>query len=269
MEVIDNVLIRLVEGINQKIEAVYMGQYYTAVKTKKIGLAFTYKSCFKVPHLCPPIRNAGNLCKLKAKNLAEYLRSSNTLEATIGLATINSLLPVPDEYASGNAIPLIVDLCRNRKVAMVGYFPFAERIQEVAADFFVTEKNRNADEESVCSEDVKHFIKRAEVRIITATTLINHSFDSIMEMSKNGFNALFGPTSPLTPELLKHNIDFIAGVLVEKEEHVIRSVCEGALVPQMKGLRPVCIAKDKSILKKLPEGDFINFLKKEYPKFQV
>ncbi|MFC1744332.1 Rossmann-like domain-containing protein [Candidatus Riflebacteria bacterium] len=268
VSVIDD-LLKNIPGTDERAKVLYMGLYYTGVKFRKLGLAFTYRSCFKVPHLCPPVRKAGSLLKLQALEMANYLKSENTLEASIGLAAVNSLLEIPEDLAYGNAIPLLMDICRGRDVAMVGYFPFAEKIREIAKTFFVTEKNRDADEGSVSKAEIKDFIKRAEIRIITGTTVINHSFDHIMSLCRNGFNILFGPSVPPTSILFKHNVDLLVPVTIENEKKVIRAICEPALVPQMEGLKTACMAKDKDILKRLPPGNFISFLKNRYPKFNV
>lgn len=57
--------------------------------SKRCGLA----SIFHEPHpYHRPVRNAGSLLELSALELAQYARSDNVLEASIGMAAINSLI---------------------------------------------------------------------------------------------------------------------------------------------------------------------------------
>jgi uncharacterized protein (DUF4213/DUF364 family) len=271
MIILQKLLKEIEPSANHPVEKIHMGVYYTAVKTIKMGMAFTYRSCFKVPHLCPQVRKSSKLHTLSAAELAEYILSDNTLEATIGLATINSLLPevTGPECRRCNLIPFLFDFCRNRRVAMVGYFPFAEKIRAVAGEFFVTDHNNQADEAAVSEQEIQEKIRNTEIRIITGTTLINHSFSTIMQYCRNGFNILFGPSVPPAALLLDAGINLLATVRVRDEAAVLNSIFQPAQVPQMRGLESICICREKDILQKIPEGDFIEFIRKSNPEFQV
>jgi len=251
---------------------VTMGLYWTAVESTRIGLAFTYRSCFLVPHLCPIVRSAGSLSGRSALELAELVRSENTLEATIGLAAINSLLPEPDaeKFRVGNAIPQIVDLCRDRDVAMVGYFPFAEKVREVARNFYITDKHKNAEEGDIAPEEIFKYFQRAQVRIITATTIINGSFDSIMEKcDETGINILFGPSVPATEAMFDHNIHILVPVKVSDPGLLMQSVREPAIVPQMQGLITGMMTRDEALMNSLPQGNFVGWLLGQEERYQA
>ncbi len=61
--------------------------------SKHCGLAST----FHEPHpYHGPVKNVGSLTGLSALELAQYARSDNVLEASIGLAAINSLICVDE-----------------------------------------------------------------------------------------------------------------------------------------------------------------------------
>ncbi|PKK89141.1 MAG: hypothetical protein CVV64_15655 [Candidatus Wallbacteria bacterium HGW-Wallbacteria-1] len=250
---------------------VTMGLYWTAVRTeKRIGLAFTYRSCFLVPHLCPIVRSAGMLSGRSAGELAELVRSTDTIEATIGLAAINSLLPESPEFRVGNAIPLIIDLCRGRDVAMVGYFPFAEKVREVASRFYITDKHKNAEEGDIAPEEIFNYFQKAEVRIITATTIINGSFDSIMEKcGGGGLNILFGPSVPATELMYEHNVHILVPVRVSDPELLMQSVREPAIVPQMQGMVTGMMTRDEELMKSLPPGNFVGYLLEQEERYQA
>jgi hypothetical protein len=80
---------------------VLMGAFWTAVVLDTYpphcGLASTLRG--EVHHEGAPIPQAGRLLRRSGRELAEWLRSPRTLEASIGMAALNALLEV--DWASG------------------------------------------------------------------------------------------------------------------------------------------------------------------------
>jgi uncharacterized protein (DUF4213/DUF364 family) len=79
--------------------------FWTAVLNKHCGLA----SIFHKPHpYHRPVRNVGSLTELSALELAQYARSDNILEASIGMAAINSLMYIDeDRCIRENAVDIL------------------------------------------------------------------------------------------------------------------------------------------------------------------
>jgi len=75
-----------------------------------------------------------------ARELAEYARSDNPLEISLGVAALNSLLDVdPRELAEGNAADLLSAAGRDTHLAVVGHFPFVEGLRDRFARLSVFE----------------------------------------------------------------------------------------------------------------------------------
>jgi uncharacterized protein (DUF4213/DUF364 family) len=110
--------------------------FWTAVMLEdgRCGLASTLRP--EEPQcagLTPPVRQAGHLLECSALELAEYARSERTLETSIGLAAINSLLDIDESRCVElNAEEVILEKGAGRKVAIVGHFPFIPRVREAA-----------------------------------------------------------------------------------------------------------------------------------------
>ena len=82
-----------------------------------------------------------------ARELAEYARSDNLLEASIGLAAINSLLTVDESQATEiNAFNVIVEHGQGKNVALVGHFPFIPELPPAVGQLWVIEQNPAEDE---------------------------------------------------------------------------------------------------------------------------
>ena len=104
MKILDD-LISSLSG-DSVVHEVHACALWTAVVSKHCGLAST----FHIPH--PQhgrVREAGNLRGKSARELAEYAKSDNLLEASIGMATINSLIDTDDtKYVTENALDILV-----------------------------------------------------------------------------------------------------------------------------------------------------------------
>jgi len=76
-----------------------------------------------------------------ARELGELALSRELLEASIGLAAINSLVDM-DESTSRelNASEVLASRGRGKNVALVGHFPFIEQLRSVARQLWVLEQ---------------------------------------------------------------------------------------------------------------------------------
>ena len=100
--------------------------------------------------------------------LTHMAESESLPEAAIGMAMINSLLEVNDqECLELNAGKLIAEKGKDKRVAIVGHFPFIHRLHEVVKELWVIEKNpREGDYTETEAEDL---IPQADVVGITGT----------------------------------------------------------------------------------------------------
>jgi hypothetical protein len=79
-----------------------VGAFWTAVvldddaNPPRCGLASTMQAGHETHHAGPPVAQAGRLVEHSARELAEWLRSPSTLEASIGMAAFNALLSVDE-----------------------------------------------------------------------------------------------------------------------------------------------------------------------------
>jgi len=55
---------------------------------------------------------------------------------------------------------------------------------------------------------------------ITGSTLINKTLPRLLQLSRNAFVTLLGPSTPMAPCLFKYGIDMLAGTVVYEREKV-------------------------------------------------
>ena len=79
----------------------------------------------------PDVPEAGNLLSLSAKELATYTLLDGMTMSSIGMATLNALLPDPPEekMMDINAEEVIGRYGAGKTVALIGSFPFIPRIR--------------------------------------------------------------------------------------------------------------------------------------------
>jgi hypothetical protein len=181
---------------------------------------------------------------MSALELAEYAKSDNLLEASIGMAAINSLINVDgDKCVKENALDVLARKGRDKNIAIVGHFPWIPELRKIARKLRVIEQRpQEGDLPAEASEEI---LPQADVVGITATSLTNHTVERLLDLSRNSFTVLIGPTSPLSPVLFDYGVDVIAGVKVVDPERAIRCISEGAMFKQMEGVQLVTMVREK------------------------
>ena len=223
------------------VRKLIVGVHWTLVASRYCGLASTMVGAG--PHGHSPVRDVGNLHNKSAQELAKWTLSDNQLEASIGLAALNSLLELKEDWlVEVNAAEVISQKSKGRNLAVVGHFPFIDRIKDQMQHCWVIEQNPYGDD--IPEEKAADYIPKADVVVITATTLINKTFDGLLALCHPQAQVmLLGPSTPLTPLLFDHGISFLSGARVVDEEAAILTIQQGAGFPQVKGTRLLTITR--------------------------
>lgn len=187
-----------------------------------------------LPHGCTVMPNAGSFAGSPVQHLLEYLiNGKNPLEIAIGLACANALIKPPENAADNKEATTYLDLQPGEKVAMVGLFsPLVERIRATGAALTVIEKNPERLE--LLSEEAKQqALKECDVAIITATTLLNKTFEeTIGLLGTPRVVAMLGPSTPLVPGIFRDTpVTHLGGVTVADAAKVLQIISEGGGTP--------------------------------------
>jgi len=194
----------------------------------------------------PLVPRAGHLLECSALELAKYARSESLLEASIGMAAINSLMGIDESRCVElNAGEVILKEGAGRRVAIVGHFPFTPRVREAAGKLWVLEKRPS--EGDLPADMAAEVLPQADVAAITGTSLINHTFEGLMKLCRSdALVIVLGPTAPLSALLFDYGVDIICGTLVADVENVLRLIGQGANFGQVKhggGVRLLTMAR--------------------------
>ncbi|WP_028319809.1 DUF364 domain-containing protein [Desulfatiglans anilini] len=217
------------------VRDIRQGVFHTGVLTRSCGLAATLpKDALKQKP--PLVRNPGELLHCSAKELAHLAYSESILEAAIGMATINSLLEIDEtDCIEQNAAELILQKGENRRVAIIGHFPFIPRLRERVRNLWVIEKNpQEGDLKEAAAEQV---LPMADVVAITGTALTNHTLEGLLQLSTKAFTLLLGDTVPMSPILFEYGVDALCGSKVMDPALALTCLSQGANFRQIKGLK--------------------------------
>ena len=222
------------------VKEIFTCVYWTAVITKNCGLASTFHSGH--PHH-KTVKGTEQLRGIPALELAQYAKSTNLLEASIGMATINSLIDIDETKCTpDNAFDILKSKGTDRNIAVIGHFPWVPKLKKVAKKFWVLEQRpRSGDLPTDMAETI---LPQADVVAITGTSLINHTIEDLLKLCTDSFKVMVGPTSPLTPILFDWGIDVISGTMVTDPEQVIHSISEGATFRQVKGVKLLTMSRE-------------------------
>lgn len=237
MRILDDLISSLRE--DSVVQEVYACVFWTAVVSKNCGLASTFRE--EHPRH-GRVRGVGNLRGKSALALAEYAKSDNFLEASIGMAAINSLIDIDEAKCSQeNAFDILAEKGRGKNIAVVGHFPWIPKLQKIAKKLWVIEQRPSG--EDLPAEAAEDILPQADVIGLTGTSLINHTFPSLIKLCHGKFVVMVGPTSPLSPILFDYGVDVISGVKVIQPERMLACITEGAMFKQIEGLRLLSIKK--------------------------
>ncbi|AKX94210.1 hypothetical protein MTHERMOG20_02020 [Moorella thermoacetica] len=228
---------------DEVVKEVRIGPFWTGVWSRYCGLAsttFTHEHENRFP-----VGEAGFLTGKSARELCRYATSTSLLEASIGLAAINSLLEVDMEQCQDiNAGELLIERGAGKRVAVVGHFPFVPGLRRVARELWVLERRPQSGD--LPADEAANVIPGADVVAITGTALINGSMESLLKLCrKDSLVMVLGPTTPLTPLWFDYGVDLVSGTRVVEPEVVLKFVSEGVVFKQLhgRGARLLTMAK--------------------------
>jgi uncharacterized protein (DUF4213/DUF364 family) len=241
MNILDSLIANLPE--DAPVRSILVGLHWVVVCSRHCGLASTLSSSHQ--HSQDAVRDVGHLHLKSAHQLAEYARSENLLEASIGIAVINSLLEVDDSQAvEVNASEVLTERGRDRDVALIGHFPFIPQLRQAARNLWVIEQHPNEDE--FPAEAAVDLLPQADVVAITSSTLVNHTLDELLTLCHpNATVMLLGPSTPLSPFFFSKGVTLLSGTLVVDEAAVLRTIGQGASFRQVEGVKLLTFIHDK------------------------
>jgi uncharacterized protein (DUF4213/DUF364 family) len=221
-----------------------MGECWTAVETRNhFGMAMT------TPVDTAPRLLSADHTGLSLKELAQAAKSWNLTEAGFGMAAVNAYYNTPARLDSLGAYEPFERYCTNgvdlqgKHIGVVGHLNMPPSVYEQAASLRILERNPRPGDypDSACD----WLLPQCDVVIITASTLVNKTLPRLLELSKNAYTILAGPSCPLCPQLLELGIDRIAGLVVTDTEGMKEKIRKEIPGPPYPMGKPFLLTKER------------------------
>jgi uncharacterized protein (DUF4213/DUF364 family) len=216
---------------SEVVKEVLIGLTWTLCRTENIGL------CMSPGTVTRTLPWSGTLVDKSVSELALWVRSWNSFEATVGMAAVNaaingrSLLPERGQPISmeGTTANLAVfqhflPQIRGKRVAIIGRYP---RLSVFEKEMEMTVIERQPTAGDLPDPASEYVLPESEWVFLTATSIANKTFPRLVELARDAKLVLMGPTMPWLPELAEFGIDYLAGVSVTDSDALRQTVAEG------------------------------------------
>jgi uncharacterized protein (DUF4213/DUF364 family) len=218
------------QGRDERVTDVRIGLGYTGVQladgSTGVALSFSRDAGFG----CTVFKGLRPLAGRNASALLSFLSSADPIEAAVGLACANALANRPGEkFIDGDVLDRL-DLSPQDHVGMVGHFgPLVGPVRKRVSSLTIFERIDEPRGDLRPSDEAIRVLPECQVALITATTIINHTMDDLLEAcGKCRTVAVLGASTPMLPQVFAGTpVSMISGVLVTNATEVLRIVSEG------------------------------------------
>ncbi len=227
-------------AVDRPLRTLAIGTFTVFAESFGFGVSSTMRE-----QNCPScVKGAGEMEGKSVLEISRLVFSNNLLEASVGLAALNSALPTSGlEFSDANAFEIIAAKAKNKTAAVIGSFPFVKDLRSFCSELYVFEKRPLPG--TLPSLEIPEKIPRADVVAISGTTLINHTFEEILKFVRpSAFKIMLGPSTPLSPIMFESGIDVISGVLVEDKDIFLKYLMQGSNFRGLRGKRLVSAFAD-------------------------
>lgn len=244
MDLYEDLINEVKSEFETKIENLIVGVRWILVKSKRVGIAITYNN----NNHDMGIEEAGELVGKSASELLQFLKTFDTLKVGIGIATLNSLLPLPENYESINIFDYLIEIGKGKRIVFIGHFEDIKKLNGIAKEIICIE--RNPKEGDYLDTFQEYLIPKGDIVAITGSTFVNKSIKRILELSKGKYTIVFGPSTPLSKTLFDYGVDMIGGIIPKDEIRLINTISQGGSIKKFKNYVDFVTIKRRSLWKK-------------------
>ena len=205
----------LISGIDTDavVTNTFMGDCWTAVETENhFGMAMT------TPVDTAPRMLDKDYYGIPLKELAATAKSWNLTEAGFGMAAVNAFYNTHAKLDRLGAYEPFDNYCthgvdlKDKRIGVIGHLNMPSSVYEQARQVLILERNPRPGDypDSACD----YLLPQCDVVIMTASTLVNKTLPHLLDLCKNAYTILAGPSCPMCPGLLELGIDRIAGLVI-------------------------------------------------------
>lgn len=177
-----------------------------------------------------------------AGTLLRLAFSGNPLEASIGVATLNSLLT--GRLDADRFRPGTIPRANGKRVVVAGDFPFTDSLRAIAEELHVID--RITEPSARLDVEAERLITTADIAVVRGSAILDGTLEAFLELARPCFTIVYGPTTPLSPILFAYGADQLVGIRIKDLEAVKSHITEAGMeMMKCPGLDPVVLARDQ------------------------
>ena len=168
-------------------------------------------------------------CSLR--DLAASVKSWNFREAALGAAAINCYYNSEEMCAKNHILlgktnysedrlndPFIAyqrDI-QNKRVAVVGHFPYLEQLFEPYCDLVILDDHGYEGDYPLLAAD--YLLPEMDYVFLTCGGVVNKTLPRFLKLSEHAYTTVVGPATPMTPILFEFGVDDLSGFIFKDRE---------------------------------------------------
>jgi uncharacterized protein (DUF4213/DUF364 family) len=229
-----NIYDTLIEGIPDDIsvEDCAAGSHWLAVRSSEGGVGLA----MRVGVETMPRTLGENYAGMPLKRLASCAKSWNFVEAGFGVAAMNAFynsekraaragIEMPEESRKNEAFVKYREEVAGKKVAVVGHFPYLERLLKPVCRLIILERRpQDGDYPDPACEFV---LPEQDYVFISGSAMINKTLPRLLKLCDRAWTVLVGPSVTLSPALFGFGAGDLSGFVVRESEICLEAVREG------------------------------------------
>ena len=173
-----------------------------------------------------------SLAGLSLREAARAVGSWNLREASLAMAAANCHYNSPERMEKLRAFEPFDNYCtagidfEGMTVGLVGHLRGPEDMRKKARQVYIIERQPQPGDYPDAACD--WILPQCDIVLITGSSIINKTLPHLLELCRDAYTILTGPTVPLCPALLDFGIDRLAGMAVTDREGMQQHVLSNA-----------------------------------------
>ena len=203
------------------IKEIYTFTHTVMVKSKRLGISSQWAGFPGEINNCQKYACYDHFIGKKVSDTFLELINGSPREVSIAMATLNSVIPIPDNIKAGNVFDELYPIVKNEKTVFIGHFPRAEKWKREGLDISIVELVPRPGD--IHWNKADKVLEESSIVFITGITLLNKTFMDVIKKTPNAiYRVLMGPTVAVLKEFLDFGIDFVGGTYIENEDLAIK-----------------------------------------------
>ena len=168
---------------------------------------------------------------ISLRRAAEAVRSWNNTEASLAMAAINTFYNTEERLSALCCYEPFENYCTRgidfsgKTVGIVGHMHGTDEMHRDAREIFTLEREpRGGDYPDPACD---YLLPQCDIVLITGSAITNKTLPHLLDLCRDAYTILVGPSVPMCPELLDFGIDRLSGLVITDRGGIRERIAAG------------------------------------------